>query len=154
MSVLSGHAIMHKMIITPFMFRTRDENGLSYGAGPAGYDLRVEFDPFGNQPDVQMGPNTFVLASTIEHFNMPYDYVGIIHDKSTWARQGICVQNTVVEPGWAGYLTLEITNHSGRFITIRRGMPIAQVIFHKVEGYVVPYEGKYQDQLRGPQQAR
>lgn len=145
---------MHRMIIDPFHFRQRDENGLTYGAGPAGYDVRVEFDKEGLIPSVQLGPNAFLLASTIELFTMPNDYVGIVHDKSTWARQGICVQNTVAEPGWHGYLTLEITNHSDRFITLYRGMPIAQVIFHKVEGYVQPYEGKYQYQQRGPQQAR
>ena len=81
---------------------------------------------------------------------MPPDVLGIVHDKSTWARLGLACQNTVIEPGWHGWLTLELTNHGTEALTIERGMPIAQVIFHFVDDDTVGYEGKYQDQRRGP----
>lgn len=95
-----------------------------------------------------------MLASTIEHFTMPDDVLGEVKDKSSWARRGLAVQNTVIEPGWRGHLTLELTNHGDEGLTIHRGQPIAQIIFHQVLGLVTPYDGKYQDQARGPQDAR
>lgn len=109
------------------------------------------------------------MGSSLEQFNMPTDMLGVVHDKSSWARKGLCVQNTVIEPGWRGYLTLEYTNHlpirialdgSPRgfphgWIQIARGMPIAQIIFHMLDFPTdQPYEGKYQDQEAGPQPAR
>ncbi len=133
----------------PFYGRTRHE-GLTFGCGPAGYDVRVEFDATGDMDCVQLLPGQFLLASTIERFVMPPDVLGIVHDKSTWARLGLACQNTVIEPGWQGWLTLELTNHGTEAITIKRGMPIAQVIFHFVDEDTVGYEGKYQDQKRGP----
>jgi dCTP deaminase len=123
---------------------------MTFGCGPAGYDVRVEFDEHGHMPAVQLLPGQFLLASTIERFKMPRDVLGIVHDKSTWARLGLACQNTVIEPGWEGWLTLELTNHGHEPLTIERGMPIAQVIFHFVDDDTLGYEGKYQDQKRGP----
>jgi dCTP deaminase len=86
---------------------------------------------------------------------MPNNVVGIVHDKSSLARQGIAVQNTVAEPGWRGYLTLEITNHYVNKILLLKGDAIAQVVFHFLdEPTELIYDGKYQDQQRGPQEAR
>jgi dUTPase len=85
---------------------------------------------------------------------MPSDVLGVVHDKSTNIRLGIAVHNTVIEPAWRGFLTLEISNQSWRPRLLRRGTPIAQVIFHRVDRPVAGYEGgKYQDQARGPQKA-
>jgi dCTP deaminase len=85
---------------------------------------------------------------------MPDDALGVVHDKSTWARRGVALQNTVIEPGWSGYLTLEITMHAWRFLHIRCGTPIAQVLFHRLEKPTdQPYRGRYQNQARGPQSA-
>ncbi len=85
---------------------------------------------------------------------MPNSVMGIVHDKSSWARHGVAVQNTVIEPGWRGYLTLELTNHSQQTRTIKPGDPIAQIVFHWLdEPTKQPYEGKYQDQAAGPQEA-
>lgn len=147
--ILSGKTIQKLQIMEPFYGRTRHE-GLTFGCGPAGYDVRVEFDDNEVQQEVMMLPGQFLLASTIERFTMPSDVVGIVHDKSTWARLGLACQNTVIEPGWQGWLTLELTNHGLDPILIKRGMPIAQVIFHFVDDDTVGYEGKYQDQKRGP----
>lgn len=137
-------------LIHPFNERSK-AFGMTYGVGPAGYDMRVEFDQKGEEEDKIMGPGEFLLASTIEEFNMPDNLLGIVHDKSTWARMGLTVQNTVIEPGWKGFLTLELTNHSSRNIILMRGMPICQVVFHYIDRPAISYtDGKYQNQRRGP----
>ena len=150
--ILSGKTIQQLQIMEPFYGRTR-HHGMTFGCGPAGYDVRVEFDETGDIKKVQLNPGDFILASTIEKFNMPPSVLGIVHDKSTWARKGIAVQNTVIEPGWRGWLTLELTNHGPSPVTIDRCMPIAQIIFHQIDEPAKIYEGKYQDQKRGPVQA-
>jgi hypothetical protein len=81
--------------------------------------------------------------------------VGVVHDKSSLARRGIAVQNTVLEPGWRGFLTLEITNHGPEPIMLKSGCAVAQVVFTFLdEPTERPYRGKYQDQEAGPQAAR
>lgn len=133
--------------VTPFCERTVS-NGMTYGLGPAGYDVRLA-------ETIVLSPGAFTLGSTIERFDMPADMLGVVHDKSTWARRGVFVQNTVIEPGWRGYLTLEITFHSGVTTAIPAGAPIAQIVFHRLEAPTdQPYAGKYQDQAAGPQAAR
>lgn len=94
----------------------------------------------------------FCLASANEYFLMPRDVVGIVHDKSTWARQGVSVFNTVIEPGWEGFLTLEIVFHGSEPLTISSGQGIAQVVFHQTTDEAA-YEGKYQNQGAGPTEA-
>lgn len=148
--IASGNTIRRLGIFEPFSERTK-HNGMTYGVGPAGYDVRVEFDEEGKYETAILCPGEFILASTIERFIMPKDLLGIVHDKSTWARLGIAVQNTVIEPGWCGWLTLEITNHSNKIVSIQRGDPIAQIVFHYLdEPASVAYDGKYQNQKRGP----
>ena len=133
--------------IQPFCERTR-HNGLTYGLGPAGYDVRIA-------EGITASAGQFLLASTVEHFNIPNDILGKVCDKSSWARRGIAVQNTVIEPGWRGFLTLELTNHGLDRIVIEAGDPIAQIIFFRLEAATeMPYAGKYQDQEAGPQPAR
>jgi dCTP deaminase len=86
---------------------------------------------------------------------MPTDVIGFVHDKSTLARFGIAVQNTVIEPGWTGILTIELTNHSDEFLWLTAGQPIAQIVFHELDAPTErPYSGKYQNQEAGPQAAR
>ncbi len=141
--------VNHKLI-SPFHERTV-LNGKTFGLGSAGYDVRVVLD-YGDRRYLQ--PGGFMLAATAEHFNMPDGIIGFVHDKSSWARIGLAVQNTVIEPGWRGYLTLELTNHSGLPISIWQHDPIAQIVFNKLdEPTYQPYEGKYQDQKSGPQPA-
>ena len=133
-------------ILEPFSAPDR-AYGRSYGVSHAGYDVRLD-------QDVVLWPKGFVLASTLEKFTMPRWVLGVVHDKSTNIRMGIAVHNTVIEPGWRGHLTLEISNQSWRIHRLRRGTPIAQIIFHEVTGPVDGYNGKYQDQERGAQRAR
>lgn len=149
--ILTTKTIRRRGIISPFQERTI-AHGMTFGVGFAGYDVRLEFDKDGQTIQKELHPGQFTLASTIEEFNMPRDILGIVHDKSTWARQGLAVQNTVIEPGWRGFLTLELTNHGNQPITLIAGMPIAQIVFHQLEDATSGYTGKYQDQERGPQE--
>lgn len=145
--VLSDGTLSIVKPVEPFERRTAFA-GCTFGLSAAGYDVRIA-------EDILLWPGRFLLASTIEHFDMPADVVGIVHDKSTWARRGVAVQNTVIEPGWRGYLTLELTLHAFRLLRIRKGSGIAQIVFHKLDQRARhPYEGKYQDQEAGPQAAR
>lgn len=133
-------------LVSPFHERTRIGT-LTYGLGPAGYDVRI-------REELRLTQGAFKLASTIEHFKMPNDILGQVCDKSSLAREGVFVQNTIIEPGWRGYLTLEIT-YEGWELTISAGTPIAQIIFMRLEEPTEQgYEGKYQDQEAGPQEAR
>jgi dCTP deaminase len=134
-------------MIVPFNERTT-EAGMTYGLSAAGYDVRID-------QTLSIKPGETALASTMERFHMPNDLLAHVADKSTWARQFLTVQNTIIEPGWAGHLTLELCNHSPLIIAIHRGMPIAQIIFMKLDKPTEqPYVGKYQDQERGAQPAR
>jgi dCTP deaminase len=138
----------------------------SHGLAEVGYDIRlkqeVTFMPVSDingylKPTVHLvdgesGKGNFCLASAMEAFQMPNYLVGIVHDKSTWARHGLSVFNTVIEPGWRGFLTLELVYHGQKELIIPAGSGIAQVIFHKVTRHA-DYVGKYQDQADKPVEA-
>lgn len=146
MAPIPAQTIRKLRPIEPFCERTV-HNGMTYGLGPAGYDVRIA-------ETLILLPGKFMLASTIERFDMPNDVLAVVHDKSSWARRGLTVQNTIIEPGWRGFLTLELTNHSDSVIYIDEGSPIAQIIFHRLEEPTeIPYQGRYQDQKPGPQPA-
>lgn len=156
MTVLSAQTIRKLGIFTPFSERAIS-NGMTYGLGPAGYDVRIaETVELGTQRTIGKTYNMprAVLASTVEHFNMPNDCIAYVKDKSTWARRFVLVQNTIIEPNWRGFLTLEITYEGDEGVVIEAGSPIAQIVFHKLdEPTEIPYDGKYQDQDAGPQMA-
>lgn len=145
--ILPAQIIRRRGIFTPFAERTVLE-GMSYGLSAAGYDVRI-------REEVTLGPGDFRLASTVEHLEMPRDLLGVVHDKSTWARRGLALQNTVIEPGWRGFLTLELTNHGPEPLLIRAGSPIAQIVLHQMLAPTEQvYSGKYQDQPPLPVPAR
>lgn len=121
-------------------------NGKSYGLSVAGYDIRID-------KGLSIVPRCFELASSLEHFDMPKNVLGLVKDKSSWARQGLSVFNTVIEPGWRGYLTLELFNAGRMSLDIPDGCPIAQVLFYYTDEETQGYDGKYQDQRKGPVEA-
>lgn len=131
--------------------------GTTYGLGEAGYDIRIKQDIrfFGRgivryvETGLKTDVGRFALASAFDEFDMPTDLMGIVHDKSTWARRGLSVFNTVIEPGWKGFLTLELVYHGEGDLIIPAGSGIAQVIFHEVEEHA-RYMGKYQNQADEP----
>lgn len=148
MTVLSAQTIQRLRLVHPLMEAYTDNRGNSVGLSSCGVDITLK-----ESLDIQ--PYCFALASARERFSLPTHVVGVVHDKSSLARQGLAVQNTVLEPGWRGYLTLEITNHHRHSLFFPAGSAIAQVLFHFLdEPTILPYNGKYQDQEPGPQVAR
>ncbi len=146
--ILSGKEILRRQLLQPCHPRTvHEESGLTYGAGPAGYDIRIK-------QETMLYPGDFKLASSVEHFTIPTDMLVTIHDKSTWARRGLSLFTTVAESFWSGWLTLELVNHSDDPIYIAAGTPIAQALFHQVYGEVEPYNGRYQNQPDEPVRAK
>jgi len=99
--ILPGQLIRSRGIFTPFCER-QVFNGMSYGLSCAGYDVRL-------RDDVTVVQGYTTIAATLEHIAIPLDLLGLVKDKSTWARLGIQVQNTVLEPNWKGILAIELT---------------------------------------------
>jgi dCTP deaminase len=99
---------------------------------------------------VLVEPNQTLLGKTIETFHMPDDVVGHLAAKSTYARSGLTVNFTVLEPGWSGELTVEISNLSAFAVAIYPGEGIGQVVFHRgqfmCETSYADRVGKYQNQ--------
>ena len=157
MPVINGKTLLTKSPIRGMASRKLKAHGTSYGLGEAGYDLRIKqevvFKPMTMGPEIwidgQPEYGRFCLASAIEEFDMPTSLVGVVHDKSTWARQGLSVFNTVIEPGWKGFLTLELVFHGNKEVVIPAGAGIAQVIFTSL-AHDASYEGKYQHQANMP----
>jgi dCTP deaminase len=119
---------------------------VSHGMSEAGYDIRIK-------QGMTLHPlKRFAIASSIERFEMPDNLMAIVHDKSSWARRGLSVFNTVIEPGWCGWLTIEIVYHGWVPLHIPAGSGIAQVIFHELS-VPVAYLGRYQDQPDRPVEA-
>ncbi|TWS97589.1 dCTP deaminase [Reyranella sp. CPCC 100927] len=119
-------------MIEPYVDAQKREGVISYGVSSYGYDARVgdQFKIFTNvnsavvdpkefsansfvdrQTDVCIiPPNSFALASTVEYFRIPRDVLVICVGKSTYARCGIIVNVTPLEPEWEGHVTLEFSN--------------------------------------------
>ena len=138
-------------MISPFEAKQIREGKISYGLSSFGYDARVsnEFkiftdvdsaivDPknFKNNSFVSrkideciIPPNSFVLASTVEYFKIPKDILVICLGKSTYARCGIIVNVTPLEPGWEGHVTLEFSNTTPLPAKIYANEGVAQFIF-------------------------
>lgn len=98
-------------------------------------------------------PHGYVLANSSEFFRMPATVAGICLTKSTYARCGLLCNTTPLEPGWEGYLTLELANLTDLPLRVYAGEGIAQVMFFEVEQPSVTYadrNGKYQGQARTP----
>lgn len=147
--ILSGETIRELGIIIPHRPRTK-HNGVSHGESYAGYDIRI-------CDDLVLWPFVTRLGISFEEFVMPPDVIGKVADKSTWARMGVAVQNTIIEPGWRGFLTLELTYTPVSWrrprLHIPAGTGIAQVLFLRVDRNTAGYEGKYQDAAATPQGA-
>lgn len=158
--ICNGEALIFSEPIKNMLHTKEREHGVSYGLAEAGYDIRIKQDvsfyPLSNGThydevaiDGEWSYGRFALASSIEEFDMPSHLVGIVHDKSTWARHGLSVFNTVIEPGWKGFLTLELVYHGNSTLHIPAGAGIAQVLFHQVMNPAL-YTGKYQGQADQP----
>jgi dCTP deaminase len=141
--IVNGKSLLAAKPVTPMLPAKHKKHGVSHGLSEAGYDIRIS-------QDVTLHPfKRFSLASTFEYFDMPDNLVAVVHDKSTLARRGLSVFNTVIEPKWRGWLTLELVYHGCGVLRIPAGAGIAQVLFHQL---IEPaeYKGKYQDQPDRP----
>jgi len=159
-------------MITPFEERLKREGVISYGLSSYGYDCRLsdEFMIFTNVDNAIVDPkafnpasfvtrktdvciippNSFVLCRTVETFKVPRDVLVVCLGKSTYARCGLIVNVTPLEPEWEGQVTLEISNTTPLPAKVYANEGIAQFLFFKGETTCeVSYAdraGKYQNQ--------
>ena len=159
--IINGKALLDLKPIKNMETEKKKFQGASYGLSEAGYDIRLKqeviFDAYDSHcrsatctvDGYRQQANRFCIASAIEEFQMPCNLIGVVHDKSTWARKCLSVFNTVIEPGWNGFLTLELVYHSGGILKLPAGVGIAQVIFSETISNA-NYSGKYQNQANKP----
>jgi dCTP deaminase len=159
-------------MIEPFEPQQRRDGVISYGVSSYGYDVRVadEYKVFTDVYSVVVDPKqfdarsfvdvkgdhciipprSFALARTLEYFRVPRDVLVICVGKSTYARCGIIVNVTPLEPEWAGHLTLEISNTTPLPAKIYSNEGLAQLLFFQgeeaPETTYADRGGKYQDQ--------
>lgn len=142
--IINGKSLLERAPIRN-MSRTKNKHlGFSWGLTECGYDIRI-------RESIWMFPGRrFVLASSLELFNMPNDLMGRVLNKSTWARLGVDASMTTnIEPGWNGHLTIELNYRRLKPIHIPAGVGIAQVIFETI-AEPAKYGGKYQSQSSRP----
>jgi len=134
-------------MISPFEVRQVNE-GRTFGLGPATYDVRI-------RQTMWLWPFWGRLASTLESFKIPNCILAEVKDKSTNARKFVLVQNTLIDPGFQGGLTLELTRCLPWPVRLKAGTPIAQIKFSYLAAPTDrPYRGKYQGQSVNPEPAR
>jgi dCTP deaminase len=164
-------ATEHDMI-RPFEEKQVREGVISYGLSSYGYDLRVadEFKIFTNVnstivdpkqfdarsfvefqgPTCIVPPNSFALARSVEYFKIPRSVLTICLGKSTYARCGIIVNVTPLEPEWEGFVTLEISNTTPLPARVYSHEGLCQIIFLEsdelCETSYKDKKGKYQAQ--------
>jgi len=180
MPVLCDTQIRDLVGIQPFEAAERRPDTISYGVSSYGYDVRVGtrfkiftnapsggtaiVDPKAFSPDLfleidtrELGqdhiiipPNSFALAETVETMSIPRDTLVICVGKSTYARCGLIVNVTPLEPEWRGKVTLEISNTTPLPAKVYAEEGIAQMVFLKAdricETSYADKGGKYQDQ--------
>ena len=166
----------HRMIepFAPRLVREVDGNRvISFGTSSYGYDVRCadEFKVFTNVHASQVDPknfdvrsyvdmqgescvippNSFALARTVEYFRIPRDVLVICLGKSTYARCGIIVNVTPLEPEWEGHVTLEFSNTTTLPARIYANEGVAQMVFFTADGLCdtsyADRGGKYQGQI-------
>jgi dCTP deaminase len=168
MPVLPDHWIRRMAIeaamIEPFVETQKRDGVISYGLSSYGYDARVadEFKIFTNVDSAVIDPknfnaasfvdrktdvciippNSFALARTVEYFRIPRDVLVICLGKSTYARCGIIVNVTPLEPEWEGQVTIEISNTTPLPAKIHANEGICQFLFLRGES---PCEVSYAD---------
>ncbi len=146
---------LERGMIEPFVEAQKREGVISYGVSSYGYDARVsnEFKIFTNVDSAIVDPkrfsakgfvdrtaevcvippNSFALARTVEYFRVPRDVLVICLGKSTYARCGIIVNVTPLEPEWEGHVTLEFSNTTPLPAKVYANEGAAQFVFLKAE---------------------
>ncbi len=159
---------LNRPMIQPFCEKQVAEGQISYGLSSFGYDIRCsdEFMIFSNALSatvdpkafnedafieakgdcVTIPPNSFALTSSVEYFYMPSDVMAMCIGKSTYARCGIIINVTPIEPGWHGIITIEISNTTPLPAKIYANEGIAQLLFFEGKRCETSYadrDGKY-----------
>src|SRR6201996_3462620 len=176
MGILSDNQIERDVKIVPFEKMAKRAGAISYGVTSYGYDVRVgthfkiftnvnssivdpkQFDPKSfvdshaeENGQILIPPNSFALCETVEYFEIPRDILAICVGKSTYARCGIIVNVTPLEPEGRGKVTIENSNTTPLPAKIYANEGIAQMLFLKADRVcAVSYadkKGKYQDQV-------
>jgi dCTP deaminase len=163
---------LEQEMIKPFVESQVRENVISFGLSSYGYDLRVadEFKIFTNVnstivdpkhfdersfvefkgPVCIIPPNSFALARSVEYFKIPRNVLTVCVGKSTYARCGIIVNVTPLEPEWEGFVTLEISNTGPLPARVYSHEGLCQIIFLEsddlCETSYKDKKGKYQAQ--------
>jgi dCTP deaminase len=171
-SILPDWQIRRDIKIEPFAEGSLRPGAISYGVSSYGYDVRVgrrfkvftnlygavvdpkKFDPSAfvdiEADSCVIPPNSFVLAETVEYFEIPRDILCICCGKSTYARCGILVNVTPLEPEWRGKITIEISNTTPLPARVYANEGIAQILFFRADDVCktsyADKKGKYQDQ--------
>jgi len=93
-------------------------------------------------------PGQFVLATTMEYFELPNDLTAFVEGRSSLGRMGLFIQNAGwVDPGFKGEITLELYNANRCAIELKAGRRVGQLVFAKMDCEAEnPYNGKYQGQ--------
>jgi dCTP deaminase len=172
MGILPDWQIRRDIKIEPFAEGSVTPGVVSYGVSSYGYDVRVgrHFKVFTNVYGAVIDPknfvasafvdfegdhciippNSFALAETVEQFEIPRDILAVCLGKSTYARCGIIVNITPLEPEWRGKITIEISNTTPLPAKVYAGEGIAQILFFRAEAVCrtsyADKKGKYQDQ--------
>jgi dCTP deaminase len=159
-------------MIEPFVEKQTRDGVISYGLSSYGYDSRCsdDFKIFTNVDNALVDPknfsehsfvdrksdvcvippNSFVLTHTVEYFRIPKDVLVICLGKSTYARCGLIVNVTPLEPGWEGHVTLEISNTTPLPARVYANEGVAQFLFFKgsspCEVSYADRQGKYMGQ--------
>ncbi|MBM3333202.1 dCTP deaminase [Candidatus Sumerlaeota bacterium] len=167
-------AKQQQRMIEPFEPSQVRRGVVSFGVSSYGYDLRLadEFrifrppegaclDPKQFEPTwfvesktdkCVVAPNSFVLARSLEYFRIPRDVIAVCFGKSTYARCGVIVNITPLEPEWEGYITISISNTAPVPAILYANEGIAQVIFIQgdplCEVSYADKKGKYQAQTQ------
>ena len=174
--LLADHQIrelaQNQGMIEPFVEKQNKDGVISYGLSSYGYDARSssDFKIFTNvdnalvdpknfseasfvdrkQDVCVIPPNSFVLTHTVEYFRIPEDVLVICLGKSTYARCGLIVNVTPLEPGWEGHVTLEISNTTPLPARVYANEGVAQFLFFKgssaCEVSYADRKGKYMGQ--------
>ena len=106
---------------------------------PAGYDLR-------SSGEVVIKPKQYKLTASLETIELGLKVMAVLHIRSSLARGGIIGSFALVDPGFRGQLTLNLHNDGEKEITLQKGEPIVQIVFHRLRSSArTGYSGLYQD---------
>lgn len=125
-------------------------NALATYIDPKAFDER-SFVEVSGKGHVFIPPNSFVLTETIEYIRVPRDCLVLVAAKSTYARVGLVVNATLLEPEWEGTVTLELSNTTPLPVKVYSGEGIVQLIFMRSDTFCetsyADRQGKYQNQF-------